>query len=285
MASEMGRAAALDPGQRLDRFEIRRRLGTGGFGNVYLAWDPLIGREVALKTCDTEDVPVRERFAREARLAGGLDHPNIVRIYDFRDDDVPWFLVQEFLNGEDLSQRVARSPMSLDEKLRLLEEIAAALAFAHGRGVVHRDVKPANIRMLSDGRVKILDFGIARSLDDACTTTRPGTTIGSLGYMPPEQVEGGPVDPRSDLFALGIVAYELLAGHRPFDGGSIGELFVRILHDDPEPLTSFLSDVPTALDCLVLECLAKEPAQRPTSADDVRARLEIIRRTLDQTHP
>jgi len=286
MASEIGRAAVLGRGQRLARFEIRRRLGTGGFGNVYLAWDPLIRRKVALKTCDTEDPPVRERFAREARLAGGLDHPNIVRIYDFRDDERPWFLVQEFLDGEDLSQRVARrSPMSLDEKLRLLEEIADALAFAHGRGVVHRDVKPANIRVLSDGRVKILDFGIARSLDDAPSTTRPGTTIGSLGYLPPEQIEGGPVDPRSDLFALGIVAYELLAGHRPFDGSGIGELFLRILHDDPEPLTSFLPDVPPALDGLVLECLAKEPAQRPASADDVRARLEIIRRTLDQAHP
>ncbi|HEY7113983.1 MAG TPA: serine/threonine-protein kinase [Thermoanaerobaculia bacterium] len=285
MASEMVRPGALDRGQRLDRFEIRRRLGSGGSGHVYLAWDPLMGREVALKTCDTDDPPVRERFAREARLAGGLDHPNIVRIFDFRDDETPWFLVQEFLDGEDLSQCVARrSPMPLEGKLRLLEETAAALAFAHEHGVVHRDIKPANIRVLSDGRIKILDFGIARSLDGGPSTTRPGTTIGSLGYMPPEQIEGGPVDPRSDLFAMGVVAYELIAGHRPFDGGSIGELFLRIVHDDPEPLTSFLPSVPDALDALVLQCLAKEPAQRPASAGDVRDRLESIRKTVDLIH-
>ncbi len=264
----------LDPGQSLGRFEIRIRIGTGGFGNVYRAWDPAIGRSVALKTCESEDPRVRERFAREARLAGGLDHPNIVRIFDFQDSNHPWFLVQEYLDGEDLSARLVRgAPLSASERVRILGETARGLAYAHARGVVHRDVKPANLRLLRSGAVKILDFGIAMRLDAEASVTRPGVTIGSLGYMAPEQIDGGEVDERADLFALGIVAYELFAGFRPFSGDSIGELLQRILHDEPEPLTSLFPELPTELDALVLQCLEKDSARRPSSAEEFRARL------------
>jgi eukaryotic-like serine/threonine-protein kinase len=268
----------LEPGERLGRFEIRAHIGTGGFGNVYRAWDPTIGRPVALKTCESEDPGVRERFAREARLAGGLDHPNIVRIFDFQDSEHPWLLVQEYLDGEDLSALLARgAPLSAAERFRILDETARGLAYAHARGVVHRDVKPANLRRLSSGTVKILDFGIAKRLDAEAGLTRPGVTIGSLGHMAPEQIDGGEVDQRADLFALGIVAYELFAGRPPFAGESIAELFQRILHDEPEPLTSLFPELAAELDALVLQCLEKDAALRPSTAEEFRERLASAR--------
>jgi serine/threonine protein kinase len=266
-----GERKGLEIGNLLGRYEIRERIGTGGFGSVYRAWDPAIGREVALKTCESLQKPVLERFAREARLAGGLDHPNIVRIHDFQNGGEPCFMVQEFLPGEDLEKRLTRkAPMPLSEKARILAEIAGGLAHAHAQGIVHRDIKPANIRLLPDGGVKILDFGIAKSLDGERTVTRPGVTIGSLGYMAPEQIDGGEVDHRTDLFALGIVAYELFAGRRPFEGESLDELFQRILEDEPEPLSAAAPEVPIKLDAVVLQCLAKDPAGRPDSAEAVR---------------
>jgi len=264
----------------LGRYQVLALVGTGGFGNVYQAWDPVIRREVALKTCESDQAAIRERFAREARLAGGLDHPNIVRIYDFHQaGDGRSFIVQEFLEGEDLTEGVARRrSMPSSEKLRILDEIAAGLAHAHAQGVVHRDIKPSNIRLLGDGRVKILDFGIARSAGADPTTTRPGATIGSLGYMAPEQIEGGPVDSRTDLFGLGIVSYEIFAGQRPFEGEGVAELFERILYDEPEPLSSFVLDVPVEFDALVLRCLEKDAARRPASAEDFRRELAAVRR-------
>jgi serine/threonine-protein kinase len=272
----MERRRELGKGETLGRYEILDRIGAGGFGNVYRAFDPLIQREVALKTCESADASVQERFAREARLAGGLDHPNIVRIYDFDpQEEGPSFIVQEFLEGEDLAQRLTRrEAMPLAEKLRVLDAVACGLAHAHAQGVVHRDIKPANIRLLGDGRVKIMDFGIAKAAGSDPTMTRPGTTMGSLGYMSPEQVEGQDVDQRTDLFALGIVSYEVLGGRRPFQGDGVAELFQRILHDEPEPLSSFALDVPVELDALVLRCLEKEPARRPSTADEFRRELE-----------
>jgi serine/threonine protein kinase len=284
MSAVDGERRELEPGANLGRYEVRERIGSGGFGNVYRAFDPVIRRDVALKTCETAQQPIRDRFAREARLAGGLDHPNIVRIYDFQDEKAPWFLVQEFLDGEDLSSLLARGEPTAGEKLRILDEVAAGLEYAHASGVVHRDVKPANIRILSDGRVKILDFGIAKSLDADRTMTRPGVTVGSLGYMAPEQINGGEVDHRCDLFALGLVSYELFAGRRPFQGEGIGEVFQRILNDDPEPVTSLRPEVPTELDALILRCLAKDPAGRPGSVEEFRQELARIRRSLSSSH-
>jgi eukaryotic-like serine/threonine-protein kinase len=273
-----GERRGLETGDVLGRYQIRGRIGTGGFCSVYRAWDPAIQREVALKTCDSLQKPILERFAREAQLAGGLDHPNIVRIYDFQNGDGPYFIVQEFLPGEDLEKRLARrEPMALVEKARILAQIARGLAHAHARGIVHRDIKPANIRLLPGGGVKIMDFGIAKSLNAELTMTRPGATIGSLGYMAPEQIEGGEVDHRTDLFALGVVAYELFAGHKPFGGEGLDELFERILNDEPEPLSAFAPQVPVELDALILRCLEKDPTRRPASADEVRRELEESR--------
>jgi eukaryotic-like serine/threonine-protein kinase len=282
--SEFGKFQALPVprrelrrGDSLGRYEIVSRIGTGGFGNVYRAWDPLMRREVALKTCETWQESARERLAREARLAGGLDHPNIVRIYDIQDGDGLCFMVQEFLSGEDLASRLSRpEPIAFREKLRILDEIACGLGHAHARGIVHADVKPANIRLLPDGRVKILDFGIAELLD-ADGVTRSGATIGSLGYMAPEQIDGGEIDRRTDLFALGIVAYELLGGWRPFEGEGVSELFERILCDEPEPLSAFVPGFPVELDALILRCLEKDSARRPACADEFRRELGAVR--------
>jgi serine/threonine protein kinase len=267
-------------GETLGRYQVIALIGTGGFGNVYQAWDPLIRRDVALKTCESEQWSIRQRFAREARLAGGLDHPNIVRIYDFHQTEgEPSFIVQEFLDGEDLADRLSRREQTpFPEELRILEEITCGLSHAHSQGVVHRDIKPGNIRLLSDGRVKILDFGIAKAADSSRAMTRPGATIGSLGYMAPEQIEGGSVDRRTDLFAFGIVAYEVFSGRRPFEGDGVARLFERILYDEPEPLSGFLLDFPVELDALILQCLAKSPAQRPSSAEEVRLALAAVRK-------
>jgi serine/threonine protein kinase len=275
------RRVPFEEGDSLGRFEIRERIGTGGFGNVYRAWDPVLGREVALKTCENERPSVRERFAREALLAGGLDHPNIVRIFDLRNEELPWFMVQEFLDGEDLSDLLGRRrPLSFGRRLAILDDAACGLGYAHERGVVHRDVKPANLRVRRDGRVKILDFGVAKWLHDQSEMTRPGVTIGSLGYMAPEQIEGGIVDQRADLFALGTVAYELFSGHRPFLGEGIGEIFSRILNDEPEPMTALHPELPTELDALVLQCLEKSPSLRPGSAAEFRDRLAAAGRAM-----
>jgi serine/threonine-protein kinase len=269
----------LQKGETLGRYQIVARIGAGGFGNVYQAWDPLIRREVALKTCESDQAAVRERFARESRSAGGLDHPNIVRIHDFHQTEEGLsFIVQEFLEGEDLAERLfRRGRMPVAEKLRILDEIACGLSHAHAQGIVHRDIKPANIRLLCDGRVKIMDFGIAKAAGSDPTMTRPGTSMGSLGYMAPEQIEGGPVDQRTDLFALGIVSYEVLGGRRPFEGAGVAQLFERILHDEPEPLSAFALDVPVELDALILRCLEKDAARRPESAEEFRRELAAIR--------
>lgn len=270
-----GERRGLEAGDKLGRYEIRGRVGMGGFCSVYRAWDPAIRREVALKTCESLQKSVLERFAREAQLAGGLDHPNIVRIYDFQSGDGPYFIVQEFLPGEDLEKMLARQePMALPEKVRVVVEIARGLAHAHARGIVHRDIKPANIRLLPGGGVKIMDFGIAKALNGELSLTRPGATIGSFGYMAPEQIEGGEVDHRTDLFALGVVAYELFGGRPPFAGEGLEELFDKILFDEAEPLSVFVPEIPFELDTLVLRCLEKDPARRPDSAEEVRRELE-----------
>jgi serine/threonine protein kinase len=260
----------------LGHYQLLERVGTGGFGCVYRAWDPQLSRFVAIKTCDVGAEEVRERFAREARLAASLSHPNIVSIFDFRRDGGVLFLVQEFLEGEDLDEKIRRGqPGELVQKLRILDEISAGLAHAHARGVVHRDIKPGNVRILETGTAKILDFGIARAVNEDLGITRPGQMIGSAGYMAPEQIEGGPIDHRTDLFGLGVLAYELLSGCRAFTAESLSGLFDAILHDEPEPL-SLLTDAPPLLDELVRDAMAKELTARPASAVEFRTRLARI---------
>lgn len=189
-------------GTELGHYQVVGKVGAGGFGCVYKAWDPLLERFVAIKTCESGAPETRHRFARETRLAGSLNHPNIVTIFDCQLEGDVLFLVQEFLDGEDLDATIRRGePPRLADKLRILDEICAGLCHAHARGVVHRDIKPANVRIPTTGLAKIMDFGIARSVGDDVEITEPGRMVGSAGYMAPEQIQGGPIDQRTDLIS------------------------------------------------------------------------------------
>jgi serine/threonine-protein kinase len=264
--------------EQLGKYEILGRVGEGGFGTVWKGRDPFLKRTVAIKTCTSENEELRRRFLREAEIAGGLHHPNVVVVHDFGfHDEVP-YLVQEFLSGEDLSAIVKRhDAVPLATKLRWLADVARGLEYAHSRGVVHRDVKPSNVRVLDDGTAKVMDFGIAKLAEmNSQQLTRTGTAMGTVGYMAPEQVNGQPVDHRADVFAFGVLAYELLTYERPFEAETLSRAFYRILHEDPRPLTALVPGVPPDLERIVLRCLAKDPHHRYGSCREVLADLERV---------
>ncbi|MDX1393279.1 MAG: serine/threonine-protein kinase [Gemmatimonadota bacterium] len=259
---------------RFGKYEVVDEIGEGGFGKVYKGWDPALKRHVAIKTCTWSDPMFRRRFVQEAELAGGLQHPNIVTVHDFGEERGEPYLVQEFLDGADLDELIERGePASLEEKLDVLRQTAAGLAHAHDRGVVHRDVKPSNIRVRADGGVSIMDFGIAKLLNDESGLTQTGVSIGTAGYMSPEQLEGGEVDARADIFSFGVVAYELIAGERPFTGDTVSSLFYQIVNVDPAPLTERRPDCPNGLARLVARCLEKDPDSRYGSFHEIQREL------------
>ncbi|HEV7671356.1 MAG TPA: protein kinase [Thermoanaerobaculia bacterium] len=262
---------------RFGKYEVRKKLGQGGFGTVYLSYDPHLKRQVAIKTCTSSDPDLRRRFAREAELAADLVHPNITTVFDFGVEGGAPYLVQEFLPGEDLSAKISRRErISPQRKLRFLLEVAKGLEYAHSRGVVHRDIKPGNIRVLDDDRVKIMDFGIAKLLQAESQLTRTGMAIGTAGYLPPEQIQGRPVDQRADIFSFGVLAYELLTYRRPFRGDDISAVFFSILSHEPPPVEEILPKCPPELGELVRRCLAKEPVDRFESFGPLIAELEGI---------
>lgn len=271
---------------RLGRYVIERVLGKGAMGVVYLARDPVIGRQVALKTLavpseSEEGEEFRQRFLREAQAAGILTHPAIVTVHDAGVDQESGlsFIAMEFIEGRSLKD-VMRSgrPFTYSEVAAVGAALAGALAYAHSKGVVHRDIKPANIIVTSQGLVKITDFGVARLESSNLTTT--GQFIGTPNYMSPEQVTGSPVDGRSDLFSLGVVLFELLTGVRPFAGGSLSEVAYRIVHE-PAPIPSQLrSGLPAAFNPIVLKLLEKDPERRYQRGEDVARALEALRRVL-----
>jgi serine/threonine-protein kinase len=261
--------------RKIGKYEILEKIATGGFGTVYKAWDPMICRAVALKTCEVPDANMRARVFREAQLAGNLHHPNITTVYEFGVDGIVPFLVQELLSGEDLDRFIARSnALSMSEKVRILIAIASALEFAHGAGVIHRDIKPANIRILDSGVVKIMDFGIAKSLDSTTSITKDGTAVGSTGYMSPEQIVGETVDARTDIFSLGVVAYELLSGRKPFNHEKLFLLLEQIVKSEPKPLREVAAEVPASLAAVVERAMRKLPGDRFTGAAELKAALE-----------
>src|SRR5215470_4791696 len=195
---------------KFGKYEVVRQLASGGFGSVFEARDPVIERAVAIKTCHVQDEEVRARFLQEARLAGNLHHRNLTTIYDIGAEGDVLYLVCEFLPGEDLDAFIGRRDQPLIEKVEILIGVAYGLAHAHDQGVIHRDIKPSNIRILPDRTVKIMDFGIAKSMYAERTLTRTGLTLGTTAYLAPEQVRGEPVDRRTDIFSFGVLAYELL---------------------------------------------------------------------------
>jgi serine/threonine protein kinase len=203
--------------EKIGKYEISEQIGTGGFGAVFKGRDPFIKRTVAVKTCQLNDPEIKSRFFREAELAGNLHHRNITTIYDFGvENDIP-YIVQEFLTGEDLDRVIKRGePLPLQRKVEILIAIAEGLHFAHQAHVIHRDIKPANIRILENGTIKIMDFGIAKSLQSESSLTQTGITLGTSAYLAPEQIRGETLDRRTDVFAVGVLAYVLLAYQKPF---------------------------------------------------------------------
>jgi len=265
---------------RIGKYEIAEQIGMGGFGVVYKAWDPYIQRWVALKTCNATDPETTQRFFREAQLAGNLQHPNITMIYDFGvENDTPYF-VQEFLSGTDLDELMAKERLSLPATLAILLQVCAGLEYAHSRGVVHRDIKPANVRVLEDGTVKIMDFGIAKSLQSESRLTQTGVALGTAGYLSPEQLSGKPVDHRADIFALGVMAYEMVTGVRPFAGPNISNIIYQILNQDPVPPRQRNKACPERLEKAILKALAKDPAKRFANVRDFARELKQVLQEL-----
>src|SRR5436190_12259824 len=275
---------ALAAGTHLGSYEIIGALGAGGMGEVYRARDPRLGRDVAIKVlpADVSAHPDRlARFEREARTVAGLNHPNIVTLFSIEDEGDVRFLTMELVEGQSLDRHVTPGGLPLERVLDVGIALSEALTAAHEKGVVHRDLKPANVMLTREGRVKVLDFGLAKlavvdlGLDasQAATMAAPlssaGLVLGTVPYMAPEQIRGEAVDARSDLFALGIILYELAVGSRPFCGATSADVSSAILRDTPEPLTSVRPDLPGDLERIVSRCLEKNPRVRFQTALDV----------------
>ncbi len=268
-------------GQTFDkRYVIVRKLGSGGMAVVYLAEDQELGRRVALKLLDerhASDEQFVERFRREAQSAAGLNHPNIVSIFDRGHAAGTYYIAMEYLDGRTLKELLVRNgPTPIPIAIDYARQILGALAFAHRNGIIHRDIKPHNIVVGSDGRLKVTDFGIARS--GASQMTEAGSIVGTAQYLSPEQARGAPVDPRSDLYSLGIVLYEMLTGQVPFTGDTPVEIAMKHLSQVPEPPSTLRPEVPHDLDAVVMRALAKDPNQRYDSAEEMDADLARVAR-------
>jgi serine/threonine-protein kinase len=263
---------------QVGKYLIEEKVGVGGFGTVYKGRDPFIKRAVAIKTCQSPEEEIKKRFFREAEFAGNLHHRNITTIYDFgvTDDGTP-YIVQEFLTGEDLDKLARRQePLALKRKLEILVDVCEGLGYAHAAGIIHRDIKPSNVRILEDGTVKLMDFGIAKSMVSQSTLTQTGITLGTASYLAPEQIRGEDLDPRTDLFSLGVLAYELLSGTKPFTGDHISTVLYKIMNEQPAPPSSLAAGVPRALDTVVLKLLEKDRTRRYAACGEVKADLTAV---------
>jgi len=281
---------SLSPGTRLGPYEVLAPIGAGGMGEVYRAKDPRLGRDVAIKVLPasfSNDADRLRRFEQEARAAGVLNHPNITAVYDIGSHDGAPYVVQELLEGETLRQALASGSLPLRSAIDHAIQIAQGLAAAHDKGIVHRDLKPENLFVTKEGRVKILDFGLAKltqveqtsgatNLPTVASATEPGVVMGTLAYMSPEQVKGRPADARSDIFAFGAILYEMFSGKRAFHADSAGETMAAILKEDPPDLSVTNQNVSPGLERILRHCLEKNPERRFQSASDIAFALEAL---------
>ncbi len=287
-AETRSRAPGDKPALKLGRYEVVRELGKGAMGVVYLAKDPLIGRLVALKTIraavhadDDEAKEFQQRFIREAQAAGILSHPAIVTVHDIGQDDGSGvsFIAMEYVEGHNLKEVLAQGrTLSFEQIADIIAQVAEALDFAHAKGIVHRDVKPANIILIEGNRAKITDFGIAKIASGAANLTSTGQFLGTPNYMAPEQVKGAPVDGRTDIFALGICLYECLTRRKPFGGDSLTSISYKIVHEPFPPLHEINPQIPEGFEDVVAHCLAKDPSKRYQRARDLALAVRAVAR-------
>ncbi|MCL5279479.1 MAG: protein kinase [Planctomycetes bacterium] len=280
---------SLTPGSQIGSFRIEGELGRGGMGVVYLAYDTQLKRPVAIKSLAPEitaDAGLRSRQDREAKVLARLNHPNIAAIYErLEDAQGATYLVLEYVPGQTLAERIRLGPLGLSEAISIASQVAAAIAAAHEQGVVHRDLKPGNIKITPKGTAKVLDFGLAKAADAGAqnppnTTTQLRVVIGTPAYMSPEQAAGDPVDYRSDIWSLGLVVYEMLAGAFPFRGDTRRDVLHSILHEEPPRLRRIRRDVPRWLERMVLQMMEKDPARRPTNVRELLAELDRLGRAV-----
>src|ERR687886_2984806 len=261
------------------RYRIRRKLGAGGMADVYLAEDQELGRRVAIKILDDRhagDGQFIERFRREAKNAAGLSHPNIVSIYDRGEAEGTYYIAMEYLEGRSLKELiVSRGPAPIPVAIDYARQILGALRFAHRNGIVHRDIKPHNVIVDAEGRVKVTDFGIARA--GASDMTETGAIMGTAAYLSPEQAQGHAVSATSDLYSIGIVLYELLTGRVPFEADSAVTIALKQVSEEPVPPRALNPEVSPELEDVVLRALQKDPARRFPDADAFVAALEAVR--------
>jgi serine/threonine protein kinase len=285
----------MNPGPmtQLGRYQLKSVLGRGAMGLVYEALDPRLDRRVAIKTIlkshlldDTVAQDYSRRFVREAQAAARLTHPNIVTVFDFGEEEEVAYIVMEFIEGSELAQHFDnQNYFALPEAVRILCELLDALAYAHDRGIVHRDVKPANVMIDRAGRVKLTDFGVARLVDTGADRTMPGTMVGTPSYMSPEQIQGLAVGSRTDLFAVGVILYQFLTHERPFGGGGQWAVQRKILHEDPLPPSQLVPTSPRIFDAIALRALAKNPEHRFQSASTFASELRLALQTLPAGTP